>query len=103
MTPAKISALQALVQADPALAQQLQSAATTDNAAQLLAKAVTQKGLAVDAHAIADYVKTTQTAQITDAELEAVAGGTDPVPFQGPQGPQGNEGPRGVDGNPYWP
>ena len=103
MTPANITALQALVQADPALTQQLQSAATPDTAAQLLTQAASQKGLAMDAHAIADYLKTTQTAEISDAELEAVAGGTDPVPFQGPQGPQGNEGPRGVDGNPYWP
>ena len=71
MTPANITALQALVQADPALAQQLQSAATSS--------------------------------EISDAELEAVAGGTSPVPFQGPQGNQGNEGPRGVNGNPYWP
>ena len=75
MNPANITALQALVQADPALAQQLQSA-TTDNAAQLLAKAASQKGLAVDAHAIADYLKTAQTAELSDAELDAVAGGS---------------------------
>ena len=93
MTPANITALEALVKADPALAQQLQSAATNEAATQLLAKAASQKGLAVDAHAIADYLNTPQTAEMTDADLEAVAGGTDPVPFQGPQGPQGNEGP----------
>ena len=75
MTPANITALQALVQADPALAQQLQSAATNEAATQLLAKAASQKGLAVDAHAIANYLQTSQTAEITDAELEAVAGG----------------------------
>ena len=75
MTPANITALQSLVQADPALAQQLQSAATNEAATQLLAKAASQKGLAVDAHAIADYLKASPTARITDAELEAVAGG----------------------------
>ena len=75
MTPANITALQALVKADPALAQQLQSA-TNEVAAQLLTQAASQKGLALDAHAIADYMKTAQTAQMTDAELEAVAGGS---------------------------
>ena len=75
MTPANITALQALVQADPALAQQLQSAATPDTATQLLAQAASQKGLAVDTHAIADYLKTAPTARMTDGELEAVAGG----------------------------
>ena len=76
MTPANITALQALVKADPALAQQLQSAATNEAATQLLAKAASQKGLAVDAHAIADYLKTAQTAELSDAELDAVAGGS---------------------------
>ena len=76
MTPANITALQALVQADPALAQQLQSAATNEAAAQLLAKAASQKGLAVDAGTIADYLKTTKTAEVSDAELEALAGGS---------------------------
>ena len=71
MTPANITALQA----DPALAQQLQSAATNEATTQLLAKAASQKGLAVDAQAIADYLKTSQAAEISDAELEAVAGG----------------------------
>ena len=83
MTPANITALQALVQADPALAQQLQSAETNENAAQLLAQAASQKGLAVDLQAIADYLKISPTERMTDAELEAVAGGTDPVSFQG--------------------
>ena len=77
MTPANITALQALVQADPALAQQLQSAATSEAATQLLAQAASQKGLAVDAHAIADYLNTPQTAEMTDADLEAVAGGAE--------------------------
>ena len=103
MTPANITALQALVHADPALAQQLQSATTNEAATQLLAKAASQKGLAVDLQAIADYLKTSPTGRMTDAELEAVAGGADSVPFQGPQGSQGNEGSRGVNGNPYWP
>ena len=93
MTPANITALQALVKADPALAQQVQTAETNEAATQLLAQAARQKGLAVDLQAIADYLKTPQAAEMTDADLEAVAGGTDPVPFQGPQGPQGNEGP----------
>ena len=75
MTPANITALQALVQANPALAQQLQSAVTSEAATQLLAKAAIQKGLAVDAHAIADYLKTSPTTRIADAELEAVVGG----------------------------
>ena len=76
MNPANITALQALVKADPALAQQLQSAATNEVATQLLAKAASQKDLAVDAHAVADYLKTAQTAELSDAELEAVAGGS---------------------------
>ena len=84
MTPANITALQALVKADPALAQQLQSATTNEAATQLLAKAASQKGLAVDAHAIADFLKTAPTAQMTDAELGAVAGGY----------PAGGDGPK---------
>ena len=87
MTPANITALQALVKADPALAQQLQSAATNEAATQLLAKAASQKGLAVDAYAIADYLKTSPTAQMTDAELEAVAGGLRPLPPADPPAP----------------
>ena len=75
MTPANITALQALVKADPALAQQLQNVTTNEAAAELLAKAAGQKGLAVDAHAIADYLKTPSTTPMTDAELEAMAGG----------------------------
>ena len=75
MTPANITALQALVQADPALAQQLQASATNEAAAQLLAQAASQKGLAVDLQAIADYLKISPTERMTDAELEAVAGG----------------------------
>ena len=86
MTPANITALQALVQADPALAQQLQSAASNEAAAKLLAQAASQNGLAVDALAIADYLKTLPTAQMTDAELEGVAGGYDPVPIPLPHG-----------------
>ena len=75
MTPANITALQALVKADPALAQQLQSVANNEAAAELLAQAASQKGLAVDANAIADCLKTPRTAEMTDDELEAVAGG----------------------------
>ena len=85
MTPANITALQALVQANPALALQLQSA-TSEAATQLLVKTASQKGLAVDAHAIAGYLKTSQAAQMTDAELEGVAGGYDPVPIPKPDG-----------------
>ena len=84
MTPANITALQGLVKADPALAQQVQSAATNEAATQLLAKAASQKGLAVDAHAIAGYLKTSQAAQMTDAELEGVAGGCRPVQLPKP-------------------
>ena len=57
MTPANITALQSLVQADPALAQQLQSAGTNEAATNLLVQAVTQKGSAVNLQAIADYLK----------------------------------------------
>ena len=99
MTPANITALQALVQADPALAQQLQSATTNEAATQLLAKAASQKGLAVDAHAIADYLKTSPTARMTDAELEGVAGGYDPVPI--PKRKAVGEGPPGYEGDNY--
>ena len=74
MTPANITALQALVQANPALAQQLQSA-TNEAATQLLARAASQKGLGLDAHAIADYLQASPTTHMTDAELEGVAGG----------------------------
>ena len=41
MTPANITALQALVQADPALAQQLQSAATASEISDAELEAVT--------------------------------------------------------------
>lgn len=75
MTPENITALQALVQADTALAQQLQSATTVDSAAQLLAKAASSKGLSVEAHDIAEHVKTGKDTQMSDTELEAVAGG----------------------------
>ena len=96
MTSANTAVLQALVQADPALAQQLQSATTNEAATQLLAKAASQKGLAVDAQAIADYLKTSQGASMTDAELEGVAGGYDPVPI--PTRPKVGEGPPGYSG-----
>ena len=75
MTPENIAALQSLIQADPALAEQMQSATTTDSAVQLLAQAASQKGIAVDAHAIAEHLESARTVQISDNELEAVAGG----------------------------
>ena len=94
MTPANITALQGLVQADPALAQQLQSA-TSEAATQLLAKAASQKGLAVDAHAIAGYLKTSLTTRIADAELEAVVGGASTS-----SGPVHSMRPHGASGHP---
>ena len=75
MTPANITAWQGLLQADPALAQQLQSAATPDSADELLARTARQKGLALNARDIADYRKTAHTIEMSDAKLEAVAGG----------------------------
>ena len=75
MTPENIASLQELMQADPALAEQLQSATTTEAAAQLLAQAASQQGIAVEAGAIADLLATAQVVQMSDSELDAVAGG----------------------------
>lgn len=75
MTPEHIAALQSLIQADPALAQQLQSATSIDSAAQMLAQATNQKGIAIDASAIAEYMEAAKDVQMSDDELEAVAGG----------------------------
>ncbi len=75
MTPENITALQALIQADPALAEQLQSATTIDSAVQLLALAASQKGIAVDAGAIAEHLEAAKAVRMSDNELEAVAGG----------------------------
>ena len=53
MTAENLTALQALIQADPALLEQLQSATSLDSAAQLLVQAASQKGIVVDTAAIA--------------------------------------------------
>ncbi len=75
MTPENITTLQELIQADPALAEQLQSATTMENAAKLLAQAASQKGIAIDADAIADHIARVNDVQMPDSELEALAGG----------------------------
>lgn len=75
MTPKTITDLQALVQADPALAEQLRAAATTDDAVQLLVQAARQQGIEVDASAIAEHSESAKGTQMSDTELEAVAGG----------------------------
>lgn len=75
MTPQNIAALQALVQANPALAQQLQNATTTDSAVQLLAQSASQQGIAVDAADLAEHIHAVQARQMSDADLQIVAGG----------------------------
>lgn len=75
MTPENIAALQSLIQADPALAQQLQNTTTIEIAVQLLAQAASQQGIAVDAGALAALLANAQVSQMSDSELDAVAGG----------------------------
>ena len=75
MTPENIAALQNLIQADPALATQLQNAETINVAAQLLAQAASQKGIQVDPAKIADHLEANKTVEVTDSDLETLAGG----------------------------
>ena len=75
MTPENVAALQNLIQADPALATQLQNAETIDVAAQLLAQAGSQKGIQVDPGKIAEYLETNKNVQVSDSDLETLAGG----------------------------
>ena len=75
MTPETITALQALVQADPVLLEQLQNATNLDSAAQLLAQAANQKGVVVDRADIATYMQAHRVAPLSDKDLEPLAGG----------------------------
>ena len=75
MTPENITALQALVQADPTLAQQLHTAASTDQAVELLVQAAHKQGIAIEASDIAEHLKSAQASHMSDTDLEAVAGG----------------------------
>ena len=75
MTPENITLLQALIQADPALSEQLQNAASIDTASQLLAQAANQKDIVVDAADISKYSDAAKDATLADVELEAIAGG----------------------------
>ena len=75
MTPANIAALQNLIQTDPALEAQMESATTLEAAAQLLTQAAQAKGISVDMAVISAYLKAAMDAPLTDAELETVAGG----------------------------
>ena len=75
MTPETITALQALVQADPVLLEQLHNATNLDSAAQLLAQAANQKGVVVDRAAIATYMQAHRGAPLSDQDLEPLAGG----------------------------
>lgn len=75
MTPENITSLQALVQADSTLAQQLQTATSTDQAVDLLAQAAHQQGIAIEASDIAEHLESAQASHMSDTDLEAVAGG----------------------------
>ena len=75
MPPEPTHNLQALMQADPALAAQLQSATTLEAATQLLAQAAHAEGMALDMAAIAEYLKAAMATPLTDGKLEMVAGG----------------------------
>ncbi len=61
-----------LVQADPALQQDLQSAQSARQAAELIQRAARQKGLMLDAQ---DQRGATTVRELDDAELEHAAGG----------------------------
>ena len=75
MTPETITALQALIQADPALSEQLQNATSIETASQLLAQAANQKDIVVDAADIAKYSDAAKDATLADDALGAIAGG----------------------------
>ena len=87
MTQENLAALQDLIQADPALTRQLQSATSINSAAQLLAQAANQKGIGVDSGAIAEYIDVNKTIQVTDSELETLAGGKAMRPSIRPRNP----------------
>ena len=75
MSPEKITTLQALIQADPVLSEQLQNATSIDTASQLLAQAANQKDIVVDAADIAKYLDAAKDATLADDELDVIAGG----------------------------
>ena len=75
MTPEAIAALQNLIQTDPALEAQLESATTLEAAAQLLTQAAHAKGISVDMAVISEYLKAAMDTPLADTELETVAGG----------------------------
>ena len=75
MTPENIAAVQNLIQTDPALEAQLESATTLEAAAQLLTQAAHAKGISVDMAVISEYLKAAMDTPLTDAELETVGSG----------------------------
>ena len=79
--PETIAQIQAMLEADPALLAQLQSAAGADSVAALLAAAAEAKGIAVSQTELAAHAQEAAAlhAQMSDAELEAVAAGYNPV------------------------
>ena len=77
LKPETTAQIQAMLEADPALMAQLQSAADADNAAALLATAAAAKGITVSPTELTAHTQqaAAKHAQMSDAELEAVAGG----------------------------
>ena len=77
MTPTTIADIQALMQADSALLAQVQTSASSADAASVISKAALAKGINVDAAELTAYMSSPASAAMTDAELEQVAGGVD--------------------------
>ena len=77
LKPETIAKLQTLIQADPALIAQLQSCADAASSAAVIAKAAAAKGMDVSAPDLATHFEaaTAKQGAMSDAELEAVAGG----------------------------
>ena len=78
LTPDTIIQLQTLIQADPALIAQLQSCTDAASSAAVIAKAAAAKGIDVSAPSVVSHLEaaTPKQGDMSDAELEQVAGGS---------------------------
>ena len=80
LQPETIAQIQAMLEADPTLTAQLQSAAATDSASALLATAAEAKGIAVSAPELTAYMQESaaQHSEMSEGELAEVAAGRAP-------------------------
>lgn len=85
MTPEIQASLQTLIQSNPLLRSQLKGAQSASDAAHAVAQAAKESGWTVDKNEIASLLVNAQTVDanaqvnLTDGQLEALAGGSCPV------------------------